>query len=196
MKKLIITLFSLFIISNSLSAQSSKLFGSLGGGLSVPTGDFELAYNSGFNIAGNMGMVIDKMFGGRIDIQYNSFPYKGTSSIYGNITGDPYSVFTLGADVIISNYKDLKKQGAIIPYGFAGLYFVNAKPGNTKITTTYSSTTYSYDSESKVAIGIGGGATYKLSSNIGISAELKYTFTLGGSQLNYIPLRVALSFTP
>ncbi len=197
MKKLIITLIIMLFVSNSynLIAQD-KIFGSVGGGFSVPTGDFDLSYKTGYNLAGNIGIAFDKLFGARIDLQYNSFPFKEYTSFYGSVTGNSYTVFTVGADFVVSNFKDIRKPKAFIPYGFAGLYFMYNKPGDTKITTAYSSDTYTYDSESKAALGIGGGAIYNFSGNLGISAEVKYSITLGGEQVNFIPLRVALTFMP
>lgn len=182
-------------IHTTLIAQD-KISVSVGGGLSVPTGDFNLSYKTGYNLAGNIGLAFDKLFGARLDLQYNSFPYKEYVDVSGSITGDPYTIFTAGADFVVSNFKDLKKPNAIIPYGFAGLYFMYLKPGETKITTSYSSTSYTYNSETKIGLGIGGGAIYNISGKIGLSAELKYSITLGGEQVNYIPLRIALSFMP
>lgn len=191
--KIIINLLTvfLFLFVGSISAQDN-IFTSFGGGLTVPIGDFESSYKTGFNVGANIGLSFDKMLGGRLDLQYNSLPYKNSSVGTVEFTGDPFTIVTFSAEAVISDFKKFKKKEVFIPYGFAGLSYLYAKAGDFK----YGGLTFTSDSDSKVALGIGGGAIYKFSENIGISAELKYSITLGGNQLNYIPLRVSLSYIP
>lgn len=191
MKKTNLFTVILLLFVSSLSAQNN-IFTSFGVGLTVPISDFESSYKTGLNLGANAGMTIDKMFGGRVDLQYHSLPYKNSSIGSIEFTGDAFTIVTFGADVVISDFGKIKKKDVIIPYGFAGLSYLYAKAGDFK----YGGLTITTESESKLALGIGGGALYKFSENIGISAELKYSVTLGGEQVNYIPLRVSLSYIP
>ncbi len=191
MKKFYFLLTILFIFVGSLYAQN-EIFTSFGAGLTVPISDLEKSHKLGFNVGANAGLAFDKMFGGRVDLQYNSLPYKNSSYGSFEITGDPITIVTFGADVVISDFKKIRKKEVFIPYGFAGLSYLYAKAGDSK----YGGLTITTESDSKLALGIGGGAIYKFTENIGISAELKYSVTLGGNQVNYIPLRVSLSYIP
>lgn len=144
----------------------------------------------GFNIGGSIGINFDNILGARADIQYNSFPYKENSLL--NVTGDPYKVITLSVDFVVSDFKNISKPEKIIPFAYGGLGLFYLQPGDIKI----SGNKLEFDSETKLGLVLGGGAIYKFNENLGISAEFKYSFTLGGDQLNYIPLRVGLTFTP
>lgn len=192
MKKSILILVLIFIANISF-AQSNKIFGSIGGGVSIPISEFSNNHELGFNIAGNLGYQFHDMIGGRFDLQYNSFNYKDQTSFYGDVTGDPHTLFTISADAIVANFSDLKKNQAFIPYGVLGFGLYFSKVGDIILGTLG---TVKGISETYAGLGIGGGAIYKLSKDIGVLAEIKYSTTLGGAQLNYLPFRIAIMFTP
>lgn len=191
MKKIVLAII-LLNVTPLLFAQSNKLFGSIGVGSSIPISEFSDNYKIGFNIAGNVGLNFHSMIGVRADLQYSSFSYNDHASYWGDITGDPYSLLTISVDGLIAKFANLRKNQGIIPYGIfgAGLYF--GSPGDIKLGRLG---TVSGKSETYLGIGIGGGAILKFSKNIGLLAEAKYSTTLAGTQLNYLPLRLALVFT-
>lgn len=181
MKNLYIILISLVIVSSTFS---QNIIGSFGGGISAPMGDFANGYNVGFNVSGNLGFKVHRIAGARLDLQYNSFS-SSSDLVDGN-----FSLVSVTADAILINTDKLKSKSGFAPYGILGLgmYFVN--PPDIKLFGT----TLTGESKSYFGIGVGGGAVYKLSKNLGIFGELKYSFTLGGEQFNYVPLKIGLMF--
>jgi hypothetical protein len=192
MKKNISVFFILIIFNSTILSQSGKVFGSLGVGASIPISEFSDGYNIGFNVVGNVGYRFHDLLGIRGDLQYSSFSFKDYTSFWGEVTGDSYSLLTISIDGIIANFSNFKKKQGIIPYGIlgAGLYF--GSPGNIKLGTLG---TVKGGNETYLGIGLGGGAIFKFSRNVGVLTEVKYNTTFGGTQLNYLPFRIAIMFT-
>jgi opacity protein-like surface antigen len=186
MKTFTLSALAILLISCTAFSQSN-MFGSVGAGISAPTGDFASGYNVGFNLSGNIGMKFQRMFGARFDLQYNSF---GSSS---SIVDGRFGLITATADVILMNFDNLKRSSSLSPYaiGGMGMYFVS--PPDIKLEGIG---TIEGQSKSYFGIGIGGGVAYKISKGMAVFGELKYSFTLGGEQFNYVPIKLGLMFTP
>lgn len=183
-KTIIITI---FLLSSLTVFSQSNLFGSFGGGLSAPIGDFASGYNVGYNVSGNVGLKVHRIAGVRFDIQYNSF---GSSS---DIVDGRFSLITLTADAVLIDFGKLKGNSSIAPYaiGGMGMYFTSSPDINLGTLGTIKG-----ESKSYFGIGLGGGVAFKMSPGLSLFGELKYSFTLGGETFNYVPIKVGVMFTP
>jgi opacity protein-like surface antigen len=163
------------VAASAAQAQTGRANFFLGGGATIPTGDFGDAFKTGWNGVGGVNFMIPGVpFGIRVDGMYsqNSLDSSidGKAKIFG---GNADAVFAFGA------------PGSMVkPYIMAGVGMANVKfdIGGTS------------DDETKFAFNGGAGVNFLMSS-MTVFVEARYfSVNTSGSSINYIPLSVGLKF--
>jgi len=162
------------IVLSAASAQAQVSIG-VGGGLSIPLGDFGDAAKTGWNLLANVGYNTPTGLGVRGDFFYGQHNFKGGIDAKWKLAG--------GLANVLYNFQG---AGAVTPYviGTVGVMNLKADGGGGASA-----------SESKLTFGGGGGIKFKAGSDSHIFAEARYlTINTSGSNANFIPISVGVSF--
>jgi opacity protein-like surface antigen len=158
-----------------VSAQSVT-FG-VGGGVTIPTGDFNTAAKMGWHGIGQLGYGLSGGLGLRADFFYGENKFDGVSGktkLAGGLGNISY---------------DFQTAGGVKPYviGGAGVFNVKASASAGGISASAS--------ETKFAFAAGGGLKFKAGSDSHVYVESRYVSvqTSGGST-GFIPVTVGISF--
>lgn len=177
MKRLVLSMFAVALAAqaatSSLSAQSKVSVG-VGGGLTVPLGDFGDAAKLGWHGTAHLGYGLPSGLGFRGEFFY------GQNKVDANVDAK----FKLAGGMGSVTY-DIKTGSGLKPYilGGVGYFQVKAEGGGGSI------------SESKVAFGGGAGLKFKAGSDANIFVESRYlSVSTSGSSTTFIPLTVGVSF--
>ncbi|HEY7683133.1 MAG TPA: outer membrane beta-barrel protein [Gemmatimonadales bacterium] len=159
-----------------LAAQSFSY--GVGGGLTIPTGDFSDGFNTGWNLLAVLGYGRNAGLGFRGDFYYGQNgikdPFDGHAKLAGGLANVVYT-FPGGRSTR--------------PYVIGGVGVFNAKVNVSAGGLSGS------DSETKFAFGLGGGASFRAGRDSRVFAESRFIVvnTSDGST-NFIPLTVGISF--
>jgi len=157
--------------AQALSAQA-KL--GIGGGLTMPTGDYKDADNSGFHGTANVEFPAGPV-AIRVEGLYSQTNHKNGFDGNTKIIG--------GGGAVVYHFK---VPGMVTPYvlGSVGMY-------NAKITVP----SVGFDSsETKFGFGVGGGVNLALST-VAVFAEIRYlSVATSGSSTAFIPITVGVRF--
>jgi opacity protein-like surface antigen len=161
----------LTLVPQVATAQSFT-FG-VGGGITVPTGDFNTAAKLGWHGLGQLGYGLPSGLGFRADFFYGENKFDGVSGkakLAGGLGNVSY---------------DFKTAGGVQPYviGGAGAFNVKGSGGGASA------------SETKFAFAGGGGLKFKAGSDSHFYVESRYvSVQTSGSSTGFIPLSVGISF--
>jgi hypothetical protein len=170
------------VAASPLAAQGRPTVG-ISGGAVIPTGDFGNGYNTGYNIAANLGFrPAASQLGFRIEGAFNRFDAKnaGASDVHANI---------LDATGNIVLATGSSTPGSVRPYliGGVGIY-------NIKVSATLGGVSVS---NSDTKFGLNGGAGLDLPlSGIAAFAEVRYNYVFMGSSSSSTPSSSSLGFVP
>ena len=179
MKQLLFLAALLFIGITSYSQTYQKSFASLGGVISIPVGDISDAWGVGFNIHGNAGYVFHENVAARVDLQYNTFPYKET----GDYTGYSLKSTSIMGDIMVGKFD---KDADIKPYGLVGMgLYLNSVSDMKHQGVTY----YRGDSETNFGMKFGGGVAFKVSPKLSLFGETSFNIIFGEGTANYLPIK-------
>ncbi len=167
------------VAASAAQAQTARASFFLGGGATIPTGDFKDVAKTGWNGVGGVNFMLPGVpFGIRVDGMYSQNSDKAGSSAKVKIfSGNADAVFAFGA------------PGSMVkPYILAGLGAANVKVDD---GAGFS------ESETKLAFNGGAGINFMLSS-VTIFVEGRYfnvstSDNFGGSK-GYIPFSVGVKF--
>jgi hypothetical protein len=184
--------FALALCATSAHAQSTNQFHlSLGGGLSVPTGDFGSSTDNGYNlVVGVSAHQPNQALGLRAEgffNQFNSNEFSDTHLQVGGITGNATYDFNLGSmsGGRRGRARNNADNGGLYAIGGLGWY-------QAKVTTDNFG---DLSSENHLGWNIGGGFRFPLS---GFSAYIEARYNSmnlnGGSTLSFVPITVGLVF--
>jgi opacity protein-like surface antigen len=162
---------ALTIGARDASAQSLT-FG-VGGGLTIPTGDFNTAANMGWHGIGQVGYGLSSGVGLRADFFYgqnNLDGISGKTKLAGGLGNISY---------------DFKTAGGVQPYVIGGVGVFNVK-----VTVGSASA-----DETKFAFAGGGGLKFKAGSDSHFYVETRYvSVQTSNSSTGFIPITVGISF--
>lgn len=179
MKKLLFLAALIFIGVTTYSQTYQKSFASLGGVISIPVGDISDAWGVGFNVHGNAGYVFHKNVAARLDLQYNTFPYKES----GDYSGYSLKSTSIMGDVMVGMFD---KDADIKPYGLVGMgLYLNSVSDMKYQGVTY----YRGSSETNFGMKIGGGAAFKVSPRLSLFGETSFNIIFGEGTANYLPIK-------
>ena len=176
---------ALALCTGVAGAQDSKpiSFGVMGG-LSLPMGDFGDAYDSGYNITGNVYLTPSgQRFRLRGDIGYENF---GGQSI-GSVASSDFSVLSFTGNLVFP-LGTSDGEGSIRPYviGGGGLY-----RGSSTIEVVGVSRS---ESDTNFGIAVGGGFEFQL-SGFTTFAEARFTNVFSdGDSARWIPITFGIRF--
>jgi hypothetical protein len=177
---------ALVVMPGVAAAQDGKpvSFGVMGG-LSLPMGNLGDAYDSGYNITGNVYLMpAGKRFSLRGDVGYESF---GGQSI-GTVASSDFSVLSVTGNILFPLGSN-SSEGSMRPYliGGAGIY-----RGSSDITITGLGS--ESVSSTDLGIAVGGGIEFKL-SGFTTFAEARFTNVFSdGDSSTWIPLTFGIRF--
>jgi hypothetical protein len=152
-------------------AQAQSVNFGVGGGLTIPLGDFGDAVKTGWHGLGMIGYQLSSGLGLRGDFYYgqnNADAGSGKAKLAGGLGNVTYS---------------FPGKSAITPYVIGGVGAFNAKftPGGS--------------SETKFAFGLGGGIKFKAGSDSHFFVEGRYvSVNTDVSNTNFIPITAGISF--
>ncbi len=162
MKKVLVTLFVLAMFVATASAQvPAKPFNIyVGGGLTMPTGDFKTAYNTGFHGMAKVGFSAMPKMEIRFGVDYHLckandefLAYAESYFVINNAEGMTAQIMMFGADLKLN----LGVPGAPIkPYGIAGLGIASIGYSDLEADEGV----LPADSESKFYLEFGGGIEF------------------------------------
>ena len=179
MKKLLFLTALLFISITSYSQVYQKSFASLGGVISIPIGNISEAWGVGFNVHGNAGYVFHQNVAARVDLQYNTFPYKES----GEYSGYSLKSTSIMGDVMVGMFN---KEANIKPYGLVGIgLYLNSVSDMKYQGVTY----YRGDSETNFGMKFGGGVAFKVSPKLSLFGETSFNIIFGEGSANYLPIK-------
>lgn len=181
MKHLFILAALVFALSFSASSQVfNKSFVSAGGVITIPVGDVSEAWGVGFNFHANGGYVFHKNIAARLDLQYNTFPYKEL----GSYSGYSLKSTSIMGDVMVGNFS---KEASIMPYGLVGMGLYINSVSDLK----YNGLTYATgSSETNFGMKFGGGASFKINPRLSLFGETSFNMIFGNGTANYLPIKV------
>ena len=175
MKRVVLSMFAVALAAQvsagSLQAQVSV---GVGGGLTVPLGDFGDAAKLGWHGLAHLGYGLPSGLGFRGEFFY------GQNKVDANVDAK----FKLAGGMGSVTY-DFQTSGGLKPYilGGVGYFQVKAEGGGGSV------------SESKVAFGGGAGLKFKAGSDANIFVESRYlSVSTSGSSTTFVPLTVGVSF--
>lgn len=165
------------VAASAAQAQTARASFFLGGGATIPTGDFGDGFKTGWNGVGGVNIMLPGVpFGIRVDGMYsqNKLDAAGSDAKIKIFGGNADAVFAFGA------------PGSMVkPYVLAGVGAANAK---------FDDGAGFSDSETKFAFNGGAGINFMLSS-VTIFVEGRYfSISTSGSNTNYIPVSVGVKF--
>ena len=179
MKKLLFLTALLFISITSYSQVYQKSFASLGGVISIPVGNISEAWGVGFNVHGNAWYVFHQNVAARVDLQYNTFPYKES----GEYSGYSLKSTSIMGDVMVGMFN---KEANIKPYGLVGIgLYLNSVSDMKYQGVTY----YRGDSETNFGMKFGGGVAFKVSPKLSLFGETSFNIIFGEGSANYLPIK-------
>jgi hypothetical protein len=158
-------------------AQAQSITYGVGGGLTLPTGDFNTAAKLGWHGLGHIGYGLPSGLGFRGDFYYGQNSFDGVSG-KAKLAG--------GLGNVVYNFTT---AGGAKPYVIGGLGVFNVKG-----TASAGGLSVS-DSETKFAFGGGAGIKFKAGSDANFFVEGRYVSvqTSGGST-GFIPITAGISF--
>ena len=155
-----------------VASAQSVTFG-VGGGVTIPTGDFNTAAKLGWHGLGQLGYSLPSGLGIRADFFYGENKFDG-------VTGKAKLAGGLG-----NISYDFKTAGGVTPYIIGGAGAFNVKgsgPGGSA-------------SETKFAFAGGGGLKFKAGSDSHFYVESRYvSVQTSGSSTGFIPISAGISF--
>ena len=179
MKKLLFLTALLLIGITSYSQVYQKSFASLGGVISIPVGNISEAWGVGFNVHGNAGYVFHQNVAARVDLQYNTFPYKES----GDYSGYSLKSTSIMGDVMVGMFN---KEASVKPYGLVGIgLYLNSVSDMKYQGVTY----YRGDSETNFGMKFGGGVAFKVSPKLSLFGETSFNIIFGEGSANYLPIK-------
>lgn len=180
MKKLLFLTALLFIGITSYSQTYQKSFASLGGVVSIPVGNISDGWGVGFNVHGNAGYVFHQNIAARVDLQYNTFPYKES----GDYSGYSLKSTSIMGDIMVGKFD---KESDIKPYGLVGMgLYLNSVSDMKYQGVTY----YSGTSETNFGMKVGGGVAFKVTTKLNLFGETSFNIIFGEGTANYLPIKV------
>lgn len=208
MKKLVVvvTVFVAFMLSGTAMAGEMKPAAYLGGGISMPSGDFSDFWKMGFGGAGRFGLQISPAIEIGGTVAYSSVPFDDDNlcdyveSIAGPIADD---VTFEGADITLLEFlADVK---FLIQAGEEGAPFkpyLSGTVGMTNVsiddfTYTYGSTSVTVEKakSTELSFGLGAGFEYMFGPKTGLWVDGKYMIiNTEGDSMNHMPIRAGLKF--
>lgn len=163
---------------------------SLGAGISLPTGNLQDEWKSGFNLGGTVSHTFHKNLSIIGDLQYNRFSLDNNAdNLKGyDLDGGSYSVTTLMTGVRYS--IPFEGKSAFYLQGGVGIAFSSLKDIEMAGYTIIKG-----DSSTDLALMAGTGWEYRVNRNETLFVELRYVNVLNeGPNLAFFPLRIGASF--
>lgn len=191
MKKVLFTIGLLLLCATFASAQVSKPFSAyVGGGLTLPQGDYGDFYKNGYHGMGSIGLGFMPMVQGLGKVEYHSIP------VNSEFVSNDISVIMYGLDAKLS---PMLPVSPIKPFGLVGIGMATMK---TDITLDFSSLGTGM---SPVDVGtaqttefyyeIGAGLEMKAAPSVNLFVMARYiTITNSMADFSYIPVTVGLKF--
>ncbi len=175
MKRVVLSMFAVALAAQvSTSSLQAQVSVGVGGGLTVPLGDFGDAAKLGWHGLAHLGYGLPSGLGFRGEFFY------GQNKVDANVDAK----FKLAGGMGSVTY-DFQTSGGLKPYilGGVGYFQVKAEGGGGSV------------SESKVAFGGGAGLKFKAGSDANIFVESRYlSVSTSGSSTTFVPLTVGVSF--
>jgi opacity protein-like surface antigen len=205
MKRSIVTLAVLLILSGAAFGQTDaakmKPVFYAGGGLALPTSPsvFSDYWGMGYGFGGGIGIQITPYVEVIGKFCFNTFPFDADKFLAdigetgATIDGLDFRALEFGADV--KYMFDTGPESPVAPFLVAGVGAANVKVTDVTITEDGETITVPLGdfSETKIALGIGGGLDYMFSPTAGLWVEGRYTIvTTEGESTGYLPLRAGI----
>ena len=174
MKRSVPAVIALFVLAIGASpAQAQSVNFGVGGGLTIPIGDFGDVAKTGWHGLGIIGYQLQSGIGLRGDFYYgqnNSDPSGAKFKLAGGLGNVTYS---------------FSGKSSVTPYVIGSIGYFNFKAEGGGGST----------SESKIAFGGGGGIKFKAGSDSQFFVEGRYiTINTSGSNANFIPITAGITF--
>jgi len=197
MKKLLFTMVLLVFFAAGVSAQDVKPFSIyVGGGVTVPSGDFADAYKMGFHGMAALGYSVAPMFQILAKGEYHSFAFDNTGAFAkAEYAGE--TKFSGGSlNIIMAGVAGKLAPSAplipIKPYGLAGIGL--ASMGITE-QTIGEDKIEAPDRVNKLYFEIGAGVEMKLAPAVAFFVQARYvSISTEGTSTNMIPITVGVKF--
>lgn len=160
------------------AAQAQSVTIGLGGGATIPTGDFKTAAKTGWHGLANIGYNLPSGLGFRGDFYYGQNNWKAGISGKAKLTGGLANVT-----------YEFQNAGGIKPYviGSAGMFNTKGSASGGGVTIT--------GSETKFTFGGGAGVKVKAGPKANVFLEGRYlSVQTSGSKTNFIPVSLGVSF--
>lgn len=191
MKKVLLTLGLLLLCAAFASAQVSKPFSAyVGGGLSLPQGDYGDYYKTGYHAMGSIGFGLMPMIQGIGKVEYHSIPVNSDL-----ITND-ISVIMYGLDAKLTPSLP---AAPIKPFGMAGIGLATMKTDIaldlSGLGTGYAPVDVGTAQTTEFYYELGAGVEMKATTSLNLFVMARYvTVTNSLENFKYIPVTVGLKF--
>lgn len=195
-KLLLITVLSVFFVAG-VSAQGVKPFSIyVGGGVTVPSGDFADVYKMGFHGMGALGYSVVPMFQILAKGEYHTFAFDKTGNFakteYAGETefgGGAFHIILLG---VAGKLTPALPASPIKPYGLAGVGVASLGASDLTVGGVKQAAA---SSVSKFYFELGGGIEMKLAPAVNFFVQARYvTINPKRGTINLIPLTIGIKF--
>ena len=170
------------VLSMSVTVAQAQVSIGVGGGVTIPLGDFKNAAKTGWHGLGSLGYELPTGgLGIRGDFYYGQHSFKGAAS---GVSAKWKLLGGLG-NLLYS----FKSPGGVHPYILGSVGFMNLKATASSGSASVSA------SETKLTFGGGAGIRFKAGTKGSFFVESRYlTVNTSGNNANFIPITVGLTF--
>jgi opacity protein-like surface antigen len=185
MKRVLTSVLALGIVLGigATRAHAQSLTFGVGGGATIPTGDFKNVSKLGWHGLADVGYAMSSGLGLRGEFFY------GQNSTKSGICPSNVTCRTKLGGGLASVTYDIKTSSGVQPYLLGGVGAFNVKAAASSGGVSASA------SETKIAFGGGGGFKFKAGSDSHIFIEGRYiSVSTSGGHTGFIPVTIGISF--
>jgi opacity protein-like surface antigen len=176
-----------FIVSVSAIAQERPVQIYLSTGAALPTSDFNLKYNYGFNGSVGVGFKIDRALRAVPKMEIQTFSID-PSAFEDSINGGDYTALMMGIDFrMFNDVRNWVLDPVLLVGGGLAYSAVSA--------LTVGSVFFDSRSETKFYVNVGAGVDIRLTSRHGGFITCRYVrISSGGTRAEFFPINIGMRF--
>ncbi len=172
----------------------------LGGGASVPTGNFKDGFKTGFNLGGAYGMQYRSTYEILGEVFYSRFPLdqgKFLATLPGGTTITGGASKILSIDAALRYYMPVGHgTSKIKPYLLGRAGVAHLTQSDLTLARNSISSTTSFPGTSKFTYGFGAGTTFDMNPNLALWVEGKFTgVSTKIHNTDYVPIQAGIKYT-
>lgn len=197
MKRIALFVMLLSLLALSASAQSVKPFNLyVGGGASLPNGDFSNEYKMGLHAMVGLGLNFAPALQFVPKGEFHTFSADTDALLeandYTSVSGGTFNAFLVGADL---KFAPSLPMMPLKPYFFGGAGWARLQPSDLDYESSLGSGTIVFAKENKMYWNVGGGLNLSSGPAFSFFLQARY-LSINGDEIKYnaIPITLGIKF--